>query len=385
MKRSASGLTAVALAILSGSSAAVPETPSGESMAPLWTVHIDEVRPDKAAEFERLNIEENKGLHAILREHGQPIAPVYEIMTTGGVYMSMRPRLSFTEFDTPSSIPESVSKLLAAVTDPLDAPIHAALKYHHNEIWRYHETDSYIPKAPGTKLSTPGYIQIVSERVIPGMEDRYGELLDALNAALKKSNYPWSVLMFTSSYGDGAYKYVWQADSKAAFLNAGDRAAILTAVHGKPAGGQMLADWKRCLASSETVDATPRRDISDLLESVLWLGQPQRPLNPDGRQPSTAPEPLAGTSWQLVHSSVESRGPATWACVSAGENDALRVTYYKTQPAMMLLERGGITRPAFQVSAASGSRYEGDGVLFWEARGEATLNWMGAESTCKVN
>jgi hypothetical protein len=242
-------------------------------MAPLWTVHIDEVRQDRAAEFERLNIDENRGVHAILRDNGQAITPVYEIMTTGAVYMSLRPRLSFTELDAPSIVPESVSKLFATVTDPLNRPIHAALKHHHNEIWRYHKTDSYIPVAPGNTLSTPGYIRLVSERVIPGMEERYGALLDSLNAALKKSSYPWCVLMFTSSYGDGAYNYLWQADSKAAFLQAGDRAAVLTAVLGKRTARRMLADWKRCLASAETVDATPRRDFADLPESVPWLGR----------------------------------------------------------------------------------------------------------------
>ena len=72
-------------------------------MAPLWTVHIDHVRPASAAEFERLNIAENKGIHAIMSKHGQPIKPVYEIMTVGAVYMSMRPRLSFTDFDAPST------------------------------------------------------------------------------------------------------------------------------------------------------------------------------------------------------------------------------------------------------------------------------------------
>ena len=246
------------------------------AMAPLWTVHIDEVQPDKAAEFERLNIAENQGLHAILREHDQPIAPVYEIMTTGSVYMSLRPKLSFTDFDAPSKIPESVSKLFGTVTGPLDGPIHAALKYHHNEIWRFHETDSYIPPKPGYQLATPGYIQIISERVIPGMEQRYGELVDSLNAALKKSDYPWGVLMFTSSYGDGAYRYFWQADSKAAFLKAGDRASVLAAVHGKQAARKMLADWRRCLAGSETVDAVPRRDFADLAESVPWLGLTER-------------------------------------------------------------------------------------------------------------
>jgi len=108
------------------------------------------------------------------------------------------------------------------------------------------------------------------------MEERYSALLDSLNAALKKSNYPWCVLMFTSSYGDGAYKYLWQADSKAGFLEAGDRASILKAVFGKKAARKMLADWKRCLASSKTVDATARRDFADLAESVPWLGLPPR-------------------------------------------------------------------------------------------------------------
>ena len=162
------------------------------------------------------------------------------------------------------------------MTDTLDGPIHAALRYHHNEVWRYQKTDSYIPAAPGATLSTPGYVQLVSERVIPGMEERYGELLDALKAALKNGGYPWSVLMFTSSYGDGAYKYLWQADSKASLLEAGDRAAVLTKAVGKQKARRLLADWKRCLAGSETVDATPRRDFTDLMESEPWLGQAPR-------------------------------------------------------------------------------------------------------------
>jgi len=276
MNRFGYALGVIMLATGLGLGTAAPEPPADSSMAPLWTVHIDAVRPEKASEFERLNIAENRGLHAILRDHGQPIAPVYEIAMPGAVYMSLRPKLSFTDFDAPSPIPESVSKLFAAVTDPIDGPLHAALRFHHNEIWRYHKADSYIPATPGYTLPTPGYIQLVSERVIPGMEERYGELLDALNAALETSHYPWSVLMFTSSYGDGAYKYLWQADSKAALLKAGTRADVLTAVLGKPKARQMLADWKRCLAGSETIDATPRRDFTDLAESVPWLGLPPR-------------------------------------------------------------------------------------------------------------
>ena len=272
MDRSKQLLGIVGLVISWGSGLAAPQPPSDPSIAPLWTVHIDEVRPSEAAEFERLNIPQNKGVHAILRDHGQAITPVYEFVMSGHVYMSMRPKLTFAELDAPSTIPESVSKLLATFTGPLEGPIHAALKYHHNEIWRYQKSDSYIPRTPGYTLSTPGYVQLISERVVPGMEERYSALLDSLKDALEKRGYPWCVLMFSSSYGDGAYKYLWQADSRAAFLKAGDRAAVLTAVFGKQAARQMLSEWRRCLASSSTVDATPRRDFADLSESVPWLG-----------------------------------------------------------------------------------------------------------------
>jgi membrane-bound inhibitor of C-type lysozyme len=50
---------------------------------------------------------------------------------------------------------------------------------------------------------------------------------------------------------------------------------------------------------------------------------------------------------------------------------------------MVLLVRSGQTRVAFSVPAASGARYEGEGVRFWEASGEATVWWSGVALTCR--
>jgi len=100
--------------------------------------------------------------------------------------------------------------------------------------------------------------------------------------------------------------------------------------------------------------------------------------------PVASQTPSGSAPSGFLKSPVAFKGPVTWICgQDNAATDELRVTFYETQPAMVLLERGYAARPAFQVKAASGSRYEGDGVLFWEARGEATLNWMGASSTCK--
>ena len=93
-------------------------------------------------------------------------------------------------------------------------------------------------------------------------------------------------------------------------------------------------------------------------------------------------EPMTDPTGSLYKPPVTYRGPITFTCAN---QQTLRATFYRTQPAMVLVELGGVARPAFQVGAASGSRYEGDHVLFWETRGQATVNWMGVESICKPN
>ena len=109
-------------------------------------------------------------------------------------------------------------------------------------------------------------------------------------------------------------------------------------------------------------------------------------LMADGGIYELEPAATQGTQPGPFRTPVRTRGPSSWTCTRVGAvREILRVTVYQTQPALAVLERDGVTRLAFQVRAASGVRYEGDGVLFWEARGEATFNWMGVESTCRPN
>jgi membrane-bound inhibitor of C-type lysozyme len=64
----------------------------------------------------------------------------------------------------------------------------------------------------------------------------------------------------------------------------------------------------------------------------------------------------------------------TYQCTQAGaEAGTLSATFYKTQPGMALIEHDGRSRAAFTVRATSGAKYEGDGIMFWEAHGEATV------------
>ena len=96
-------------------------------------------------------------------------------------------------------------------------------------------------------------------------------------------------------------------------------------------------------------------------------------------------EPTGGGSKPAASkSSVGSKGPVNYQCTQAGGgNDPLRATFYHTVPALVLVERGHQTRPAFQVPAASGLKYEAPDLVFWEARGEASMTWSGVELKCK--
>jgi len=97
------------------------------------------------------------------------------------------------------------------------------------------------------------------------------------------------------------------------------------------------------------------------------------------------PQEAEGSSKRsALKSPVAFKGPVEYDCTRAGGgSERLRVTFYETAPAMALLEHDNQSRPAFQVISADGSRYEGQDLLFWEARGQATVTWSGVDLTCK--
>jgi membrane-bound inhibitor of C-type lysozyme len=73
-----------------------------------------------------------------------------------------------------------------------------------------------------------------------------------------------------------------------------------------------------------------------------------------------------------------------WECTRAdGGSATLTTTYYQTKPPMVLVEHDNQTRPAFRVVSADGAKYEGQDVMFWEARGEAMSTWSGVSLHCK--
>ena len=82
-------------------------------------------------------------------------------------------------------------------------------------------------------------------------------------------------------------------------------------------------------------------------------------------------------------SPIESRGPFEFACAQDGGGSVtVKATFYQTTPGLVLVARGGETRPAFQVLSADGGKYEGRDIMFWDVHGGALMNWDGVEFKC---
>ncbi len=77
---------------------------------------------------------------------------------------------------------------------------------------------------------------------------------------------------------------------------------------------------------------------------------------------------------------VKSIGPVAFSCTSSdGTKDKAMATFYESTPPSMTFERGGRTLFALVARSASGARYEGANLIYWEHQGEAQVTWMGSE------
>lgn len=85
------------------------------------------------------------------------------------------------------------------------------------------------------------------------------------------------------------------------------------------------------------------------------------------------------STWNLV----PSRPPAFFVCGASPANEIV-ATFYETDPSTVRLERGDRTVTAWRVRSASGAKYEGRNVEFWNKGDAASVSWHGEQLDCRV-
>ncbi|MEE4146072.1 MAG: MliC family protein [Halieaceae bacterium] len=95
---------------------------------------------------------------------------------------------------------------------------------------------------------------------------------------------------------------------------------------------------------------------------------------------------LAAAAMSSASGPEQSMAPVAviYDCGEAGSAPVLATFQNDTDPPSVILVRGDEQAVAFRTRTASGSRYTGEGVDFWEHHGEATLEWFGTTLKCRV-
>ena len=87
---------------------------------------------------------------------------------------------------------------------------------------------------------------------------------------------------------------------------------------------------------------------------------------------------------QARYQLVDSNGPFRFICDKDPKNEFI-VTFYDTEPATLIAERGDQVSLMHHVISGSGAKYQGRNETFWEHHGEAMITWgyQAPELTCK--
>jgi hypothetical protein len=168
-----------------------------------WTVHID-VAADRAA-FEAVSREFSAAQRDFYAARGMERPPVMSFSTPDGSYYSLRPRGTFTDFDKPSPLGADAMKELQKKTAPISEATHKTLRAHHNEIW---EIDRDLTKIGDEQA--PKYALMRTDYVKPPDDGAYEAAAKQLCADLAARGV--RVVAFFSTYGDGAYRYLFLSD-----------------------------------------------------------------------------------------------------------------------------------------------------------------------------
>jgi uncharacterized protein len=71
---------------------------------------------------------------------------------------------------------------------------------------------------------------------------------------------------------------------------------------------------------------------------------------------------------------IDGIGPVRFICDENPANEVI-VTFFKTDPATLIAERGDSVSLMYLERSGSGTKYQGRNETFWEHQGEASINW----------
>jgi hypothetical protein len=223
--------------------------------ARLRAVHLDTLAPARHEQFINARLEWLAALEAAGRPRDG--RGLFLELSDHRVW-SLRPLRSMADLDRRRE-PEDGERLKAARQQYDARSDDALVPPHGNEIW-VREPDLDFPGAdPSLDEATAAASLVVVEQLLPSPPhgDEYEAAWAQAKAALQAKHYPLRRISYWSRYGSGKLITFWLARS--------EEELRATPVPELMVGPDVLAKWKRALASTESAYALHRHDLSGLV------------------------------------------------------------------------------------------------------------------------
>ena len=236
--------------------------PTIPARASRFTVHIDTLAPDKAAQFEAAR----RDWVGVLRAHRATDlrGRFYEVKGIG--FLTLRPFANFADLDRRG--PERKQALAAVPPDKLaayDRDSDSALAYPHaSEIWELDEDLAYAPEIGALDLTTAGYMRMIVEEMKPdtASEAAYQAAWTATRQALVAAKYPLTRVTLRSVYGAGRTITCWLARSPDELAAAPAVGTVVVDKLGEAKAAEIDAAMRETVIHADVREVIPRPDLA---------------------------------------------------------------------------------------------------------------------------
>ena len=163
-------------------------------------VHVDNVRPDKVAQFEAAR----ERFVGDLRARGVDDRRGHYFKVGATRFYSVIPFRTFTELDALGSSRSAAQEKMKGVIEEYDRLADEGLVFpHHNELWTERADLSWTPTGKPLEAA----VELVVEDLDPTCD--YAEAWKATAARLAEAKYPLERRAFSSAYGSGKLLVFW--------------------------------------------------------------------------------------------------------------------------------------------------------------------------------
>ena len=216
-------------------------------------MHVDTLAPDKIEQYEQARVRWVTQLRAARRSDRRGLY----LKIGNNTYYSVVSFGAYRELDDLRAARGKINATMGAAADEYTRLCDDSLIFPHtSEIWNEEPALSYLPT--GRRLTEA--VQVVIEEVKPTAD--YEAAWKAIAAALLQAKFPLERRTFFASYGSGRVLSFWLAPSAAVLKAAPTLQQALTGVVGEARAQELMAAWRACVLSSQTLDVEAKPEMS---------------------------------------------------------------------------------------------------------------------------